>query len=169
MLTDYIELRVPKPLYSYIVHTRGSNFIHIGKHGVIWAVVKQYLICYTQWIDEQSRFIGEGPTINIGLLRKNGVQIPNNKITFNTGCRRYLSIKGSRIVVRLLISEFQKTFLDYMSGASAANPELNIKDAINIFCEDYGLDFTSSYEMLKKRWYRYRQKESEYQNTLINF
>ncbi|MBR4094713.1 MAG: hypothetical protein IKK23_04850 [Bacteroidales bacterium] len=94
--------------------------------------------------------------------------MPNQDVTLNTASRRYLSIKGCRIVVRLLISEFQKTFLDYMSGASMANPQLNIKDAINVFCDDYGLDFLSSYEMLKKRWYRYRTKEYHQHNTLLN-
>lgn len=168
MLADYVEIRVPQSLYCYVVHTTGSNTIKVGKNGVLWAILKQHLICYTRWQQERQRGVGVGPVLKIELLRKNGAQVPLKKVTFNTGCRRYISLKGARIVTRLLISEFQKTFLDYMTGASMANPALNIKDAINIFCDDYGLDFLSSYEMLKKRWYRYRQKTPREQNTLLN-
>lgn len=168
MLVDFVEIRVPQSLYSYILHTCGGDTVRLGKGGVLWNVLKQHLICYTQWhLENRSRESG-APVIKIELLRKNGAQIPGKDISLNTSSRRYISLKGNRIVVRLLISEFQKTFLDYMSGASMANPQLNIKDAINIFCDDYGLNFLDSYEMLKKRWYRYRQKESSHQNTLLN-
>lgn len=168
MLIDFVEIRVPQSLYSYIVHTSGGDTIRLGKGGVLWNVLKQHLICYTQWNLESPNRESGTPVIKIELLRKNGAQVPGKDISLNTSSRRYLSLKGNRIVVRLLISEFQKTFLDYMSGASMANPQLNIKDAINIFCDDYGLNFLDSYEMLKKRWYRYRQKESIHQNTLLN-
>lgn len=170
MLADYVEIRVPQSLYCYIVHTTGGDIIRIGKYGILWAVIKQHLICYTRWRLELDTIQPdkEEPTLKVELLRKNGAQVPNQDVTLNTASRRYLSVKGCRIVVRLLISEFQKTFLDYMSGASMANPQLNIKDAINVFCDDYGLDFLSSYEMLKKRWYRYRTKEYHQHNTLLN-
>lgn len=150
MLVDYVEIKVPQPLYSYIVHTTGGDMIKPGKNGVLWNIIKQHLICYAQWIQEGANVKSEATTLKIELLRKNGAQAPGHNISLNTSSRRYLSLRGRRIIVRLLISEFQKTFLDYMSGASMANSQLNIKDAINIFCDDYGLDFPSSYEMLKK-------------------
>ncbi len=170
MLADFVEIRVPHSLYCYIVHTTGGEIIRVGKYGILWAVIKQHLICFTRWRleSETIQSKSEEPILKIELLRKNGAQVLNHDITLNTASRRYLSVKGSRIVVRFLISEFQKTFLDYMSGASMANPQLNIKDVINVFCDDYGLDFLSSYEMLKKRWYRYRTKESHRHNTLLN-
>ena len=170
MSADYVEIKVPTSLYSYRMHTTGGDTIRLGKNGVLWAVIKQHLICYTRWSLECNSQMQDTqtPKIRIELLRKNGAQVPNKDFTLNTSSRKYLSLEGNRIVVRLLISEFQKTFLDYMSGASMANPQLSIKDAINVFCDDYGLEFLNSYEMLKKRWYRYRQKESCLQNTLLN-
>lgn len=169
MLSDYVEIQVPISLHAYIIHTTGGDTVRIGKSGVLWAVIKQHLICYTRWTIETKPYLDPAlPVLKIELLRKNGAQVPNQDITLNTSSRRYMSLTGTRVVARLLISEFQKTFLDYMTGASMANPQLNIKDAINIFCDDYGLDFLGSYEMLKKRWYRYRQKDSTQQNTLLN-
>lgn len=169
-MTDYVELGVPEPLYCYIKHTTCGQPIRLGKNGILWAVIKQHLICYTRYMAEQdsSNPILKNPVIKIELLRKNGAVAPSKNVTLNTSSRRYLSLTGSRIIVRLLISEFQKTFLDYMRGATMANPQLNIKDAIKIFCVEYGLDFLEHYEMLKKRWYRYRTKESAHQNTLLN-
>ncbi len=169
-MLDYVEISVPSSLYSYIVHTTGGSSVRIGKNGVLWAVIKQHLICYTRWSMEcnSQNHNSQTPKIKIELLRKNGAQVPNKDVTLNTSSRKYLSLEGQRIVVRLLRSEFQKTFLDYMAGASMANSQLSIKDAINVFCDDYGLEFLNSYEMLKKRWYRYRQKGSSCQNTLLN-
>lgn len=171
MLVDYVELRVPEPLYCYIKHTTGGESIRPGKNGILWAVIKQHLICYTRYMAEQdsSNPILKNPVIKIELLRKNGAVSPSKKVTLNTASRKYLSLTGSRIIVRLLISEFQKTFLDYMRGVTMANPQLNIKDGIKIFCLEYGLDFIEHYEMLKKRWYRYRTKDAFQQNTLLNF
>ena len=173
MIADFIEIRVPEALYNYIVHTTGGDIIRPCKNGVLWAVIKQHLICYTKWKIELGNptnpELQAGHILKIELLRKNGAQAPCRNISLNTSSRKYLSTQGCRLVSRLLSCEFQKTFLDYMSGASMANPDINIKDAINVFCDDYGLDFLNSYEMLKKRWYRYRQKDSIKQNTLINF
>lgn len=169
MLADYIEISVPSSLHSYILHTTGGDTIHPGKNGVLWAVIKQHLICYTSWMKEVGgNAHPSGQKIKIELLRKNGAHVPGKEISINTSSRKYISLKGSRIIVRLLISEFQKTFLDYMAGATMANPQLNIKDTINIFCDDYGLDFLRDYEMLKKRWYRFRMRPPSEQNSLLN-
>ncbi len=169
MYTNFVEIRVPQALHDYIVHTTGGNIIHLGKNGVLWAVVKQHLICYTAWKKEPSSRGMNNFFLRIPLLRKNGAQAHGRQLQLNTESRKFLSLSGERIVARLLTSEFNKTFIDYMCGAYAVDPNLNIKDIILKFCDDYGLIPDKSYEMLKKRWYRYRKKSSQHQNTLKNF
>lgn len=171
----YTTIEVNRSLYEYIVHTTGSRIIRPGKMGILWSVIKQHLICYTDHQLENSQVTE--PTkkysLKIELKRKNGAQTyshsDHDTRQLNLSCRVYLSNKGKRVITRLLSIEFQKTFLDYMSGATINNPHINIKDIIINFCDQYGMDFANAYEMLKKRWYRHRCRSQNQQNTLINF
>lgn len=172
----YASIKVNRSLYEYIVHTTGSRVIRPGKMGILWSVIKQYLICYTEHQLELSRIkegSSSGHTLQIELKKKNGAhtycQTIHDVKNLNLSSRIYLSNKGKRVIARLLSMEFQKTFLDYMSGATINNPHINIKDIIINFCDKYGMDFDNSYEMLKKRWYRHRCRSQNQQNTLINF
>lgn len=174
-MENCVAVPVCRALRDYLVNTTGSTLIHPAKTSVIWAVVKQYLICYTERQAELRRHGPEDPQecIYIGLLQasscKTYSRMSDNIISINTDCRQFLSFKGQRVIARLLNNEFAKTYLDYMAGATANNPELNIKDIISNFCDQYSLDFPSVYEMLKKRWYRFRAQPRQLQNSLINF
>ena len=72
----YTTIEVNRSLYEYIVHTTGSRIIRPGKMGILWSVIKQNLICYTDHQLESSQVTE--PTnkysLQIELKRKNGAQ-----------------------------------------------------------------------------------------------
>lgn len=167
-----IPVKVNPVLREYLVCIHGgSDLIPVDYQGPVWTVVKTHLDTIpNDWTPD----IGGSAPDRIRLLMPtshSGKRLYNQTagavIQTNYLYRSYLSEKGQRRVESILMKTFKDNFRQYMTGylssvRSGAVPK--IKDAIESFCELYQLEMEAvTYEMLKKDWYRYRNRETPYE------
>lgn len=154
-----VDCKVGCILKEFIISTNGSDKLDPDKNSFLWALVKQHLVT----LSSSNPVIDRKEYISI-LMRYNEsakmYSVPSQKIvSINTLFRCYISEKGQAVIRKHFEKEFKKTFHDYMKGAMN-NTDLQIKDAIEEFCNDHNLSLDRvSFDMLKKDWYRYRMKK----------
>lgn len=158
-----VDVRVGVCLREYVISTRGSDVIVPAKDSVLWCLLKQHLVTSASgYVPPDPSLAGE--YIRIALRSSHSARtysIPSRRIVqLNTLFRCYLEPTGERVIRRHLDHEFKKCFHDYMLGCSN-NTDLKITEAIEEFCNDHNIDGTDhiTVEMLRKDWYRFRQRE----------
>lgn len=160
-----VYVKVSPALREYILAVNsGSDIIVPSRGSRLWGLVKMYLEPVPRDYEPMPAD-GDPNYIRIALyMTKRPVwSIPTGDIvTLNILYRDHLSEDGQRAVAKHLMGEFKSTFRAYMTGALSNNPELNIREAIDEFCSDYGIETENiTVEMLLKDWYRFRQRCSE--------
>ena len=158
-----VDVRVGACLREYVICTWGCDVIVPAKNSVLWCLLKQHLVTSADgYIPVHPDLAGE--YIRIALRNAHSAKsysVPSGRVVqLNTLFRCFLDSTGERVIRRHLDHEFKKTFHDYMMGCSN-NTDLKITEAIEEFCNDHCIDGTNSItiEMLRKDWYRFRQRE----------
>lgn len=153
-----VDCKVGAVIKEFIVSTNGSDVLDPDKNSFLWALVKQHLVtaAHSSPVDDRREYI----SILMRYTESTKMySVPSQKVvSINTLFRCYITEKGQAIIRKHFEKEFKKTFHDYMKGAMN-NSDLQIKDAIEEFCNDHNLSLDKvSFDMLKKDWYRYRMK-----------
>lgn len=159
-----VHIKVNKALREYLLGINGgSDIIRPDYQSELWVVVKTRL----RTVPSDYKPFPPAPMpdyIRIALPSGNHldplyVMQVGAVIESNTLFRNYLDEEGQKQVEAFLMKGFKKTFRDYMTGAVSCNTELAIKEAIYRFCEVHCLEMEAiTYEMLRKDWYRYRNR-----------
>lgn len=157
-----VDVRVGPILKEYIIASSGSDVLVPEKDTVLWALLKQHLVtCPTTYVPITDRT----EYIQIALRTTKAAAtysvVSERKLLINTLFRSFLTNSGQNVIRRHFAKEFKKSFRDYMKGALNNNSSIQIKDAIEKFCEDNKVTMNKiSYEMLKKDWYRFSKKNN---------
>ncbi len=161
-----VTVHVNSALWEYLIGVNGGSDVMAPDYqGELWVFVKSRL----QTVPSDYR--PETPEIKKGIIRialppQRGASAIYNlqlkrEIFTNFIYRNYLDEEAQRQVEGFLMKGFKKTFRDFMAGAVSCNTQQAIKDAIEKFCEVYRIEMDSiSYEMLRKDWYRFRNRDS---------
>ncbi|MCL1942563.1 MAG: hypothetical protein FWF54_03315 [Candidatus Azobacteroides sp.] len=137
----------------------------------LWLLIKQNLTTvpgnYTPLSEEDRK-----DYIRISLLDASGskVYVRNrskfknllnpHKVYINTMFRSYLTDSGQNEIANHLRRIFKEKLHTFVQGAVYANPKLEQKEAIIMFCEIYKIEFNEiSYDMLRKSWDRSNAKK----------
>lgn len=157
-----VYVKVPPALREYILSVNsGSDVIAPSRESRLWGLVKMYLEPAPRDYRPMPES-GHPDYIRVALYttKRKVWSIPSgNMVTLDTLYRDYLSEAGQRAVCRHLMGEFKNTFRAYMTGALSNNPDLEISDAIDEFCSDFGIEMEKiTVEMLRKDWYRFRKR-----------
>ena len=157
-----VGVKVCPALKEYIMAVNsGSDIIVPLKNSRLWGLVKMHLEPVPDgYIPMPADGMPDYIRIAIyDTARPSWSVRSKSVVTVHSSCRCHLSEHGQRAVARHLMLGFKQVFRAYMSGALGNNPELDINDAIDEFCEDYGIENEAvSVEMLRKDWYRYRRR-----------
>lgn len=155
-----VPVQVHPALREYLVCINsGTATIFPDRGSRLWGLVSMHL-------SVQPTTFAESPdpeqSINIAIFNSHAPTWCMDKkktIYQDTLFRNHLTPKGQRAIARHLMDDFKQTFRAYMTGAISNNEQLNITDAIDEFCNDYGITTEQiTYDMLRKDWYRFRQK-----------
>lgn len=162
-----VPVKVNPALREYILCTNGgSDIVFPDYKESLWVMLKSRL----SLIPSDYKPFPHGP--NPGYIR---VALPSNNhldpsfniqanrvIEANPLFRCHLSEEDQAAIEKFLMKGFKKTFRDFMTGAiTVTDGEASIKLAIDKFCNLYHLTMESiTYEMLRKDWYRYRNREA---------
>ena len=170
--TIMVYVSVHPALRDFLISVYGSDVLVPDDKSVIWATVKSNLVEVPN--DYKPHTAGPVPgKIRIALPPISASSPIYNfalgeKIITNFLYRNYLSHKAQVIVADLLMKQFKDTYRSFMTGYLAAHPnqtgkESQIKDGIDEFCRIHriSMDDKITYEMLRKDWYRWRNRESE--------
>lgn len=158
-----VDVRVGAALREWVMSTTGSDTLIPPKDSTLWCLLKQHLVTSAAGYSPVG-FDERGEYIRIGLRNTHAARsynVPSGRVVqLNTLFRCFLTPTGERVVRRHLEQEFKRCFRNYMTGC-CNNSELKIIDAIEEFCNDHNIDGTNyiTIEMLRKDWYRYRQRE----------
>lgn len=160
------HIRVNRALREYLIGINGgSDIICPDYQSELWVAVKTRL----RTVPSDYKPFPPGPQpdyVRIALPSNNHLDPlyilqAGAVIESNTLFRNYLDENGQKQIEAFLMKSFKKTFRDYMTGAVSCNTELAIKEAIYRFCEVHCLEMEAiTYEMLRKDWYRYRNRVS---------
>lgn len=165
---NLVYCKVNKALREYLLGIRGgSDLLYMDYKSPPWVMVKSRLRPVPE------HYVPQLPGPHPDLIR---IVIPSTThkmrkifnlqadriIEGNPLFRHYLDEQGQKDVEELLMKDFKQVFRSYMTGAVTCNTELEIKNAIDRFCEVHNLEMDAiTYEMLRKDWYRYRQRETK--------
>lgn len=168
-----VSVKVSPALREYIVSINsGSDIISPSKGSRLWGLVKMHLETIPSDYMPVSPE-GSCDSIRIALLKskKKTYSFPSQRtVHLHTLYRDYLSDKGQRAVSKHLMKGFKQTFHAYMAGALNNNADLDIVEAIDEFLSDYHIEPEKvTVEMLRKDWYRYRQRFENLEQSAETF
>ncbi len=156
-----VAVRVHPTIREFIIDTNGSDLIVPGKHDLLWKKVKANLVTYSE-----QNAIKENPEdsyIYIELLDMHSTkQFTKDKgyINMNPMYRCFLSKKGQSLVAAELRKRFKDSFHTFVMGALVGNPNLQQKEAFELFIEKFNLTQNKvTFDMLKKSWDRSEHKK----------
>ena len=166
-----VSVKVSRPLREYLVCVNGGSDILVPDYGdPLWTLVKSHLqLMPDNYVPHPA---SDGPSenaIRIALPTTTGAKplynldkgrVINNNFLF----RCFLDADAQRKVEAQLSKIFKDRFRHFMAGYLAdhdTDDSFQIKDAIDRFCSIYRLEMDSiTYEMLRKDWYRFRNRET---------
>ena len=160
-----VSVRVVPALRSYICSVNnGSDTIFPDRKSRLWGLVKTHLVVVPPDF-RPSTVAEDAHTVKIVLYnshRRNWNHPSRKVLVEDTLWRNYLAETGQNVVADYLMRYFKQTFRSYMAGAIGNNPSLSIKQGILRFCSLYRIDMdVVTYEMLRKDWFRFRQRNPE--------
>lgn len=173
-----VDVKVHPTIKEFILNTNnGSDTLQPQKHDWLWLLLKQHLDTAPDelFIDRE-----ENPSyIKIELLdtcKKCYSKNPNrgNKdvsgdphyIRINTLFRWYLSPTGQESIAKHFRNQFKEYFHNFVYASLLANPRLEQKQAIHLFCDDHDITFNAiSEDMLTKSWQRSAQRKKFKEGT----
>lgn len=158
-----VSVQVHPALREYLMCVNnGATTIYPERGTRLWGLVSMHLS-----VQPATAVPGNDPQkcINVAIFNSHAPTWCMDKkrtIYQDTLFRNHLTPKGQRAVARHLMDDFKQTFRAYMTGALSNNAQLNITDAIDEFCNDYGITTEQlTYDMLRKDWYRFRLKSQD--------
>ena len=161
-----VTVKVSPALKEFLLSINGGSDILLpSRCSRLWGLLRQYLTLVPNNY-KPIPISGKEDSIRIAIYAgrnfKSWNQTAKKVIEVNTLYRNYLDGAGQKIIANHLSKSFKQTFRSYMCGALSNNPELSIHDAIYCFCDDYKITMEQiTYEMLRKDWYRFREKYSD--------
>lgn len=166
-----VSVKVHPTIREFIINTNGSDTIYPHKDDWMWLLLKQHLD--TSPTDFNPQQDDELCTIKIMLLdthrswmvhhKKKGNfrnKLDPNMVRIDTLFRWYLSEASQESISRHLRTQFKEYFHNFVYASLVANPRLEQKQAIHLFCDEHEITFNNiSEDMLIKSWQRSRQRK----------
>lgn len=158
-----VDVMVSRPIKEYILSVNdGSDLLCPARRSLLWSLIKTQL----DLVPSDYRPIAPADRddyIRIALLNSQSTKSYNvnamRTLEINTLFRCHLNEDGQRVVAAHIARGFKQVFRSYMGGALGNNSALTIHDAIYEFCDDYNISMDNiTYEMLRKDWYRFKQR-----------
>jgi len=144
-----IPVRVHPIIREFLIDTTKTDVITPVKGDIYWGSIQNELelppIDYKDPIDIQNFIF---------------IELPNCHGHKATMFRWYLSQKAQNKINSILKANFKNSYHCFMQGAILGNPDLQQKEAMELFCDFYNLSMDKvTPDMLKKSWMRSPHKE----------
>lgn len=160
MIRNYVSVQVDSIIREFIIDTHGSDVIKLKERDSISRIIRYHL--KTSPADKIKPDKLES-TVFIELSDSKSTKhlCDGEKIYINMLYRWFLTAEAQREINSELNKRFKQVFFNFMRGVYAANPEIQQKDAIYLFCDTHNLTLDNvNFEMLKKAWYRSVERKS---------
>jgi hypothetical protein len=165
-----VAVRVHPIIREFLIDTTGKDTIFPEKGDLYWGILAQNLETppndYIEPIDTDNYIYIELPNIH---GHKYFCNQKKKSIYIDTLFRWYLSKEGQNKVNSILRKNFKNSFHCFVQGAVVCNPDLQQKEAIEMFCDTYNLSMDKiTPDMLFKSWNRSPHKEKTRTNKFIH-
>jgi hypothetical protein len=155
-----IPVKVHPVLKEFLIDITGSDVITPRKHDLVWSILKQNL---------ETVPLGHIETpdtdrcIYVQLLDCHNSATwciqQNNTLHINPLFRWHLSDRGQTRINNILRANFKSQLHSFIQGAVACNPELQQRQAMDMFFELHRLSMQKiTPDMVKKSWDRSEHK-----------
>lgn len=156
-----IPVRVHPIIREFLLDTTKTDVITPVKGDIYWSVIQNELELppddYKDPTDIQNLIYIELPNCHGHKAFSNEA---GKAIYIDTMFRWYLSKKAQIKINSILKANFKNSYHCFMQGAIVGNPELQQKEAMELFCDLYNLSMDKvTPDMLKKSWMRSDHKK----------